>query len=176
MTLSLKNFDRMCLGIVVIVSVSCGYLTVNHVTKQQRQIRQENALLSKRLRDLDLADTNLNHLKTVLNATRRELATLNEQIPETAKMGEFLKGVDALMKQREAVMINLQPLPIVKEKLYTRNPIRLIFKGPFAMIYRVLCDLETMNRTVVMEKMTIAKSNIPQECRVDLLASIFERS
>jgi len=32
-----------------------------------------------------------------------------------------------------------------------------------------------MDRTVRIEKIRIAKSNIEKECRVDLLASVFER-
>ena len=53
--------------------------------------------------------------------------------------------------------------------------IRLIFEGPFASVYRLVNDLETMNRMVVMEKMKITKSNKAQPCRVDLTASVFER-
>jgi len=175
MTLSIKNLDRTCLAVLVTVSVICGYLAVSHVAGQKRQIRQENELLSQRLSDLNLADTNLQRLKEVLDATRTELESLNEQIPETAKMGEFLKKVDSLMKERKTALINLEPLPTVEEKLYTKNPVRLIFEGSFIKVYQALHDLETMNRKVVMEKINIAKSGKDQECRVDLTASIFER-
>ncbi|MBW1902512.1 MAG: type 4a pilus biogenesis protein PilO [Deltaproteobacteria bacterium] len=175
MPLSIKNLDRTCLAIVVTVSVLCGYLAVSHIISQSKQIRQENELLSQRLRDLDLADTNLQRLKEVLDATRRELASLNEQIPETAKMGEFLKKVDSLMKEREVALVTLEPLSTVEERLYTKNPVRLIFEGSFVKVYQALHDLETMNRKVVMEKITIAKANKDQQCRVDLMASIFER-
>jgi Tfp pilus assembly protein PilO len=175
MPLSIKNLDRTCLAIVVTVSVICGYLAVSHIISQRKQIRQENELLSQRLRDLDLADTNLQRLKELLDATRRELESLNEQIPETAKMGEFLKKVDSLMKEREVALVTLEPLSTVEERLYTKNPVRLIFEGSFVKVYQALHDLETMNRKVVMEKITIAKANKDQQCRVDLMASIFER-
>ncbi|MBW2144724.1 MAG: type 4a pilus biogenesis protein PilO [Deltaproteobacteria bacterium] len=175
MPLSIKNLDRTCLAIVVTVSVICGYLAVSHIISQSKQIRQENELLSQRLKDLSLADTNLQRLKEVLDATKRELASLNEQIPETAKMGEFLKKVDSLMKEREVALVTLEPLSTVEERLYTKNPVRLIFEGSFVKVYQALHDLETMNRKVVMEKITIAKANKDQQCRVDLMASIFER-
>jgi len=175
MALSMKNLDRTCLVMVVAISVICGYLAVSHVSSQKRMIRQERDLLSQRLKDLNLADTNLQHLKEVLNATRKELEALNEQIPETAQMGEFLKGIDTLMKENDVVLVNLEPLSTVKERLYTRNPIRLIFEGPFLKVYQSILDLETMHRKVVMEKITIATTNEDQECRVDLTASIFER-
>jgi Tfp pilus assembly protein PilO len=175
MALSIKNLDRTCLAVVVTVSVICGYLTVNDVASQKRQIRQENELLSQRLSDLNLADTNLQRLKEVLDATRTELESLNEQIPETAKMGEFLKKVDFLMKEKKVALVNLEPLSAVEERLFKRNPVRLIFEGSFIKVYQALYDLETMNRKVVMEKITIAKAGKDQECRVDLTANIFER-
>jgi Tfp pilus assembly protein PilO len=175
MTLGIKKLDRMCLIVVVIVSVICGSWVVSRGIKQQRQIRQENNLLSKRLNDLNLAETNLQRLKTVLDATRKELQALNERIPDSANIGEFLKQIDSLMKERRIVLIGLWPLPTVKERLYTRIPIRLTFKGSFINVYHLLHDLETMNRTLVMEKILITKPDIAQECQVDLVANVFER-
>ncbi len=175
MALGIKKLDRMCLIVVVIVSVICGSWVVSRGIKQQRQIRQENNLLSKRLNDLNLAETNLQRLKTVLDATRKELQALNERIPDSANIGEFLKQIDSLMKERRIVLIGLWPLPTVKERLYTRIPIRLTFKGSFINVYHLLHDLETMNRTLVMEKILITKSDIAQECQVDLVANVFER-
>lgn len=175
MALGIKKLDRMCLIVVVIVSVICGSWVVSRGIKQQRQIRQENNLLSKRLNDLNLAETNLQRLKTVLDATRKELQALNERIPDSANIGEFLKQIDSLMKERRIVLIGLWPLPTVKERLYTRIPIRLTFKGSFINVYHLLHDLETMNRTLVMEKILITKPDIAQECQVDLVANVFER-
>jgi Tfp pilus assembly protein PilO len=175
MVLGIKKLDRMCLILVVIVSVICGSWVVSRGIKEQRQIRQENNLLSKRLNDLNLAETNLQRLKTVLDATRKELQALNERIPDSANIGEFLKQIDSLMKEKRIVLIGLWPLPTVKERLYTRIPIRLTFKGSFINVYHLLHDLETMNRTLVMEKILITKSDIAQECQVDLVANVFER-
>jgi Tfp pilus assembly protein PilO len=175
MTLSIKKLDRMCLIVVVIVSVICGSWVVSRGVKQQRQIRQENDLLSKRLNDLNLADTNLQRLKTALDATRKELQALNERIPDSANIGEFLKQIDSLMKERRIVLIGLWPLPTVKERLYIRIPVRLMFKGSFINVYHLLHDIETMNRTLVMEKILITKSDIAQECQVNLVANVFER-
>lgn len=175
MTMRMKNFDRTCLAIVVTISVICGYLAVSHTMSQKRIIHQEKDLLSQRLKDLNLADMNLQHLKEVLDTTRKELESLNEQIPETAQMGEFLQGIDSLMKKNEVMLVNLEPLSSVKERLYIRNPIRLILEGPFLKVYQALLDLENMHRKVIMEKISIARTNKDKRCRVDLTASIFER-
>lgn len=176
MTLSIKKLDRMCLTIVVIIVAVCGYWTVSYGNKQWRQIKQEKELLSKRLKDLNLADTNLQSLKAVLDATKLELKTLNERIPEKPNMGEFLKKVDSLMKERQVVLIQLEPQPAVEFKLYTRIPFRLLFKGSFVNTYRVIHDLETMNRKLVIEKINMIKSDNDTDCRIDLIAAVFTRS
>jgi Tfp pilus assembly protein PilO len=163
----------MCLAIVVIISAVCGYWTVSYGNKQRRQIKQEEEIFSKRLKDLNLADTNLQRLKAVLDATRLELKTLNERIPEKANMGEFLKKVDSLMKEKQLVLIQLEPQSPVEYKLYTRIPIRLLFKGSFVNTYRLIYDLETINRKLVIEKINMTKSNADKECRVDVTAAVF---
>ncbi len=175
MALSMKKLDRTCLVIVVIISVICGYLVVRHVANQKRQLRQENDLLSKKLNDLDMANTNLEHLKSVLETTRRELKVINEQIPENANIGTLLKKIDPLMMERKVVLINIEILPLVEDRHYIRIPINLKFKGSFGDTYKILHDLETMDRMIVMEKINIAKSNTDKLCKVDLTISVFER-
>ena len=175
MALSIKTFDRTCLIIVVIASVVCGYLVVSHGLKIKKQIRQENELLSKGLRDLKLTEANLEHLNKVLDETRMELKALNERIPDSARIGEFLKQIDSFMRKRNIALINLQPLPVVKEKLYSEIPVRLMCEGSFISIYQLLHDFETMGRTLVMDKFMINRPASAQGCTVDLTASIFQR-
>lgn len=175
MTPNIKTLDRTCLIIVVIVSVVCGYLVVRHGLKVQKQIRQENELLSKGLRDLKLTEANLERLNTVLDETKKELKALNERIPDSARIGEFLKQIDSFMRKRNIALINLQPLPIVKEKLYSEIPVRLMCEGSFISIYQLLHDFETMGRTLVMDKFMINRPASAQGCTVDLTASIFQR-
>jgi Tfp pilus assembly protein PilO len=175
MPLSVKTLDRMCLTAVVLVTIVCGYVVTSWGFKQQKLIQQENAILSKKLKDLNLAETNLQRLKTILNSTQKELEILNERIPDSTKIGGFLKQVDALMERKEVDLISIHPQAIVEEKNCNRIPIRLIFEGSFVKVYQILYELETMNRTVVMGKMQIAKSTDTKICRVDLTANIFQR-
>ncbi|MDL1963586.1 MAG: type 4a pilus biogenesis protein PilO [Deltaproteobacteria bacterium] len=172
----MKKTDRICLVIVVIVSLICGYLAAMSVVKQERRIRQENDLISKKSTDLNLAEMSFHEFKKAWNDKRKELETLNERIPETAQLGKFLKQLDSLIKKRNIALISLKPLPTVKEIRYTRIPIHLMFKGAFADIYHLLYDFETMNRVLVMKKMIISKPDRDKLCRVDLTISVFERS
>ena len=170
-----KKLDLACLAFVVIVSILSGYWTMSRGARQQKLIQQKNDLFSKSSQDLSLADKNLDQLKKSLAATQKELKDLNERIPDSAKIGEFLTQLDFLIKERKIGLINLQPLPTVKEKLFTRIPVRLMITGPFLNIYNLLQDLETMNRVLVIGRITITKPKIDQDCRVDLTANLFER-
>lgn len=175
MTLRLKKLDRVCLSLVVIISIICSYLVVHHVSKQERQILQENDLLAKKLKDLDLADSNLEHLKMNLETARKELKVINEKIPETAEIGTFLKEIDSLMKERKVLLINIEPISAVKMRNYIRIPIQLQFKSSFEDTYKILHDLETMNRLLVMENINISKSSIDKYCQVNVTTSVFAR-
>lgn len=171
-----KGLDRICLIVIVLITVGGVYGVLSWGFKQQKLLRQERQVLSEKLKDLNIAETNLQHLKGVLGATRRELEILNDRIPSTAKIGEFLKQVDMLIKKRKVDLISLQPQSTVEEKHCNRIPVRLMFKGGFTNVYQLLCDLETMHRTVLIQKLRITKTNFEPVCQVDLTASIFERT
>jgi len=175
MNVKISTLDRICLAVVLSLSLAGGFWAVSLSIEHQEKIRQENNLLSERLKDLNSAETNLQQLRAALDTTRRELGYLNERIPETPNMGEFLKNVDSLIRQRKIGLLNLQPQPVVQEEFYARIPIHLRLLGSFVNIYQLLCDLETMNRMVVLEKITITKIRQAQECQVDLTACVFTR-
>ena len=131
-------------------------------------------MLSEKLKKLNLAETNLENLNKFLDDTKKELKVINDQIPETAKIGTFLTEIDSLMEKREELLINIEPLPPVIENHYKRIPIRIEFNGAFENTYKILHDLETMSRLLVMEKIKILKSNVDKHCNVDLTTSVFE--
>jgi Tfp pilus assembly protein PilO len=176
MALNFKKLDRISLGIVLIICVICGYWVAQQGIRQRQQIQRENDQLTRQMQHLDLAKINLQGLRTRLDRVAADLKVLNEKIPPTAEIGLFLKNIDALVTSLNLVMINVQPFPAVSEKLYTRIPIQLTFTGDFRDSYRLLWKLETMNRLLVMEKISISQSNIDEPCRVDLTANIFQRS
>lgn len=174
MNISIKRLNQACLAIVIIVSLGCGYLSVSHVIKKKQQVEIEKDILSKRMKEVNLARTNLGELKTTLAAIKKELNYFNKRIPESGKIGLLLKQIDSLMKQRKIALINLTPLSVVEEKIYLKNPIQLLFKGYFVNIYHLIHDFERMDRIFVMEKMTIAKNEVSGQCQVELMASVFE--
>jgi Tfp pilus assembly protein PilO len=176
MNFSIKQLDQTCLVIVVVVSLIGGYLAFSHVTEQKQQFGIEKDILSKRMKEVNLAATSLGELKTALADTKKELNYLNELIPEAGKIGLLLKQIDAIMKQREVALISLRPLSVRQEEVYLRNPIQLVFNGKFVNIYHLIRDLEGMNRMVVMEKMVITRQADSDQCKVVLMISVFEHA
>jgi Tfp pilus assembly protein PilO len=175
MTLSIKTLDRIGLVTVVVVSLMCGYWLVGRGVRQLRELRQENDLLSGTLQDLVLAETNLQELDAAIAETRKQIQIFDELIPDSANVGEFLKQLDGLMKKRSVALETFEAQPNVKEKLFTRVPIRLISRGRFVDIYYMLHDLEAMNRLADVEKILITNPDADLACRLDMTTSIFQR-
>ena len=174
MNLNIKHVDRACLITVVMVSLVCGYLSISQILKTSQQYGIEKDILSKRMKEVNLASTNLEGQKAALDETKRELNYLNERIPESGKIGLLLKQINSLMKQRQIALISLRPLTIREEKVYLKNPIQLSLIGDFVDIYHLIHDLENMNRIVVMEQVTISKQERTDKCRVELIINVFE--
>jgi Tfp pilus assembly protein PilO len=173
--INIHRFDQICISLVIIVSLICGYWVMNRTIKQRWQLRQENEIISKALLELKSAEENFENLNTLLADTKTELEFLNKRIPVSVNIGEVLKEIDYLMKNRKIILLSLQPLPPVEEKLYTKIPIRLMFEGSFASIYHLLYDLETMNRMLVAENMSITRRNLDEKCQAEITASVYQR-
>ena len=171
----IKIVDRMCLVMVIVVSVASGFWVVNSSAKQQKKAQEEKDLFIKRSKALGHAEKNLRDLGKILANNKKVLSSMNERIPESAGMGTFLKQLDALMKRRNISLLSVQPLAPDVKKEYTRIPIHLLFRGDYVMVYHLLHDLESMTRVLALEKLTISKPSMTQDCRVDLTASVFER-
>jgi Tfp pilus assembly protein PilO len=175
MPLSLKTLDRLCLVILILVFAGAGFWVLAQAIGQQREIRLEQEFLSKKMQDLNVTEAGLQKLQAVLRGKRMEIAALNERVPESAQMGRFLKELGGLMKRRQVLLISLQPMPPVEEKLFIRNPVNLVCKGPFINIYQMLVDLESMNRLLDTETLKIARTSEDRLCQVELAVNVFER-
>ena len=175
MFLSLKTLDRLCLVILILAMTGTGIWVASDMIAQEREIGLERELLSKKMQDLSVTEAGLQQLQAVLRSKKTEIAALNERVPESAQMGRFLKELGSLMKRRQVVLISLQPQPPVAEKLFMRNPVNLVCKGPFVNIYQLLVDLESMNRLLDEETLQIARNPEDRLCQVELVVNVFER-
>ena len=174
MILHIKTVDRICLVAVIAVFLLSGYWVVSRNVRQLRQVRQESEFLSRSVKNLGVAHMNLQRLNVAIANTKKQVKLLRDRIPGSAEIGQFLKQLDMLMKKRRIVLESLQPLPSMKEKLFTRIPVHLISRGSFVNIYQFLHDLETMNRLVHVKNINITRTDNNSACRFEVTASVFE--
>lgn len=175
MNLGIKTIDRICLVLAISVSLACGYWVINQAIKKQKQVRQENEIISQGIVELESAEVNFDHFNILLLDTKKQLETLDKIVPEVVNIGEVLTEIDFLMKKRKITLLSLQPQPKVEEELYAKIPVRLRFKGSFVDIYHFLYDLETMDRMLVAENMNITRNNLDEKCQAELTASVYQR-
>jgi Tfp pilus assembly protein PilO len=175
MTITVKTIDRFCLGAAIMALIVCGYWFFLQSLRQERFYHQEKNRLTKEVHDVELAEKNIERLKASTRSTAEELNVLNRQIPEDAQIGLFLKELDGLMQKREIDLISVQPQLILKEKLYQKVPIKVSCKGLFVNIYNLLQDLGTLDRFIIVDRMTIGKAERAGYCQLDLTALIFMR-
>ncbi len=176
MNLTIKNIDRICLAIIVVVLLAGGYLAFSKVTSLKQQYQIEKEILSKRMAEANVATANLKDLKTALTETQAELKYLNERIPAAGKIGLFLRQVDGLMARRGIVLDSIRPQAAIEEKEYFKIPIRLEFTGKFISINQLLQDFEQMNRIVIMDSMVIRRQQNQNRCQAELMINVFERA
>lgn len=174
-SLKIKQLDRTFATAIVIVLLVCAYLAFSHISNKKRLFETEQSVLSSKMIEIDKAAKNLGTLQINLADIKKELSDLNERIPEAGKIGLLLKQIDALMKQHKVMLVSLEPMPASQDKIYLKNPIRLLFKGEFVNIVRLIRDLEAMNRIMIMENLIISKSESADQCEVELMTLVFER-
>jgi Tfp pilus assembly protein PilO len=175
MTITVKAIDRFCLAAAIMALIVCGYWLFVQSLRQERLYHQEKNRLTKEVNDIAVAEKNIERLRASTRSTADELRTLSRQIPEDAQIGLFLKELDGLMQKREIDLISVQPQLTFKEKLYQRIPIKVSCRGLFVNIYHLLQDLDTLDRFVVVDRMTIGKAERAGYCRLDLTVLIFMR-
>ncbi len=175
MNLGVKTVDRISLVLIISVSLACGYWVINQTIKKTKQVRQENEIIAKGIVELESAEVDFERFNILLLNTQKQLESLDKIVPEVVNIGEVLKEIDFLMKKRKITLLSLQPQPKVEEELYAKIPIRLMFKGFFVDIYHFLYDLETMDRMLVAEDMSITRNKLDDKCQAELTASVYQR-
>jgi Tfp pilus assembly protein PilO len=172
MIFSLKNLDRLCLTLLVLVTMAGGYWVRGYQIKDQKRLAQEIELAIKRSAELSVVEENLHLLRKTLNVKRERFEALHQQTPETEGIGSFLKQLNNLTEKNKIGLISIRPMPPLQEKNYTRTPVQMACKGSFRGIFELLRDLEGMKGTVLMEKMAISRPNVKQACGLELTANI----
>jgi Tfp pilus assembly protein PilO len=175
MAISIRLLDRVCLaGVILAVCAAGAWSFTGHMAKK-KAVQREKSLITSAVKELNLAENHAMEFQKSLEAAKKRLTALHDKIPENADMGRFIKELDFMMKNSRLGLISVSPLPATQENVFIKVPVRLSFKGPFENVCRLLLDLESMKRAVLMENLDIRKTGSEGECLVNVTASIFEQ-
>jgi Tfp pilus assembly protein PilO len=175
MRFRLKHLDLICLIFVLTVSISSGYALARKSIKKRGQVKLEAERRKERTETLKEAENTLRAFNRLLNLTRESHQDLSRKIPESAAIGLFLKELNAMISEREVDLISVDPRPATMKNEVTQIPLQMVFKGPFLEIYRLIHDLEKMERAFVIHEVVVTKPLKEEACQAHLTANIFER-
>jgi Tfp pilus assembly protein PilO len=173
--MSIKRIDVICLSVVVLITLITGCLIGYSWIEKNRQDLQKKELISRRSDELKTAERNMQYLREALALERKTLASIDERVPDSTEIGNFLRQLNTLAEKNQVGLISINPLAPLKDDYFTRVPIHMVCKGSFNRIYGLLHDLEQMKRAMVMERITISRPNITEACHLDLTAAILQR-
>ena len=80
MPISLKHLDRICLTMVLIISLGCGYVVANASIRQKREINFEKEQCTNKSNAMKLAETNLRLLNLTLEETKKQVEDLWKEL------------------------------------------------------------------------------------------------
>jgi len=100
---------------------------------------------------------------------------LNKRVPKAPQMGDLLSQLHALVKKRDITLIDFNHRPAQGFERYKRIPVNIIVNGGFLNIYKLIHDVETLNRVFIVEKIMIKKQEEKNLCQATLMASVFQQ-
>ena len=172
---NLKIIDRSCLALVIVAFLLSAFWQFNRGLKEEKLFLGEKDKLTRQAADKRLTEEDIEKMRSSVKSSADEVAKLNTQIPEDADIGTFLKQLAGFMNTRQVGLISVQPQQAVKEKLCLKIPVRVICRGPFVNLYGLLCDLDTMGRLVVVERMSLGKPGETGYCQLEMNLLVFAR-
>jgi Tfp pilus assembly protein PilO len=171
----IKILDRICLAILILTVLAGAAWNVITIMNQESLLKRAREWKEQEINRLEQADKNRKALQQALSKLQPELTEMKKRIPQQTDMGAFLKQLNLRMRERRISMATIQPQTAVTEGLYVKTPVRLVLQGSFLQAYRFLYDVETMDRLLVPEKITMTALEPQRECQVDFTVLVYER-
>jgi Tfp pilus assembly protein PilO len=175
MNLKMGAVDMGCV-IFLIAAVSVGGLLIQgNFSNYYSQIQLEKDRSTTLKNKLKLAVSTLTQFQSRHKITETALKELNKKVPDTPNIGEFLRKLHASVKEKKVTLIDFNHTPSQGFDSYKRIPVKIIVQGDFLNIYRVIHDLETMERVFIFEQVVIQRKEEEKFCRATLLANVFQQ-
>jgi len=173
--LEFRTIDRLGAGLVLVATaLSVVYVLSSGVRIHARLASQEQQLQERRQAHAE-ARASLHKLQAALASADEGFAQLRDKIPESGHIGEFLEHLDGLMKERQIALTRLEPQAAAQENIFLRTPVRFACSGASSNLFRLVFDLETMDRVVTLESVQVKRASLNEPCEAEIQASLYER-
>ncbi len=175
MNLNMKVVDMACIILLIMAVAAGGFLLQQNFSSHSSQVKLATEQLLVQKNSLELAIAKLIQLQSQFREKQDRIRELNKRVPKNPGMGELLSQIHGLVKQRNIVLIDFNHKPAQEIERYKRIPVQIIVNGDFLNIYRLIHDLETLNRVFIFENIMIQRQEGKNHCQASLLASVFKQ-
>ncbi|MBC8442440.1 MAG: type 4a pilus biogenesis protein PilO [Deltaproteobacteria bacterium] len=175
MNLNMRAVDMACILLLVVAVAAGGFFLQQNFSHHSSHVKLEKEELSTQENSLNLAVEKLAKLESQFKEQEDRVLELNKRVPKAPGMGDLLSQVHGLVKQRNINLIDFNHKPAQGFERYKLIPVQVIVKGDFLNIYRLIHDLETLNRVLIFEKIMIKKQDGKNLCQATFMASVFQQ-
>ena len=175
MNLNMKFIDMGCIIFLVLVVAAGVFFFQQNFSRHTSQVKLEKEQLLAQKNNLNLAVAKLEQLQAQFKEKETQVLALNKRVPKAPKMGDLLSRLHALVKKRDITLIDFNHRPAQGFERYKRIPVNIIVNGGFLNIYKLIHDVETLNRVFIVEKIMIKKQEGKNLCQATLMASVFQQ-
>jgi Tfp pilus assembly protein PilO len=175
MNLNMRAVDIGCIILLVAAVVVGGFFIQHNFFRHSSQVKLAAEQLLDQKNSLKFAMAKLEQDQSQFKEQANRVLELNKRIPKAPRMGDFLSQLHARVEQRNITLIDFNHKPAQKFDRYKRIPVQIIVNGDFLNIYRLIHDLETLNRVFIFENIIIKNQEEKKICQATLLGSVFQQ-
>jgi Tfp pilus assembly protein PilO len=167
--------DVACLiGLIALVALGSVAAVKLAVAKTKSAAREQRAVVV-RLAEINKANAVLERLNAAIGVNEAALTRLRTRLPESQALGNFLTDLDGMMDRSGVDLSKITPGVPVAETLCKRTPLRFSCHGAFPDLHAVLYGLETQERVVRIDQVTLSKGDLPGKCKMEVSCSVYGR-
>ena len=170
-----RTIDIVCLAGLLVFAAGGAVVSVKSARAQARVLAGRNRVVKACLGELKQAQTVLSRLDAALRTNQAALTVLQKRLPASQKMGEFLAGLDAVMRDCAVDLSKVTPGVAVEGTLCSQTPLRFSCHGPFRGLHEVLYRLENQERIVRVDRVLIKKGASSEDCAMDVSCRVYGR-
>jgi len=162
---AVKRDQLLVVGILVFIAVL--FLLAFHLPHvgQIRGMKEDLKQQREALRQDHQTAQNLHRLALEVRDLRDVTSHLDEQLPSTEGLDQFLKELAVCMAAESLELLGLKPEAVQKGQQLDELPIQVGFRGTFAGTYRFLRRLESMRRIARVDalQLTVSEGTGPNQ-------------